>query len=133
MRSYKTLIEDRMRATYIDPEQASMDTMEIRRLLQKVEKDIIDFEQGEIERQERNFQAVRDWIAAADTETEHNNICRDRRKYQNSGSWILDRIEIKEWIHAEPDESSGSVLWINGRPGAGKLVVPLFCNSMKFH
>lgn len=131
MRSYKALIEDRMRTTYIDPEQASMGTMEIHSLLQKVEKDSLDFEQGEIQRQERNLQAVRDWIAAAETETEHNNICRDRSRYQNSGGWILDRIEIKEWIHAETDESSGSVLWVNGRPGAGKLVVLLFCNSMK--
>jgi hypothetical protein len=105
--------------------------MEIRRLLQQVEKDILDFEQGEIERQERNFHAVRDWIAAAETETEHNDICRDRSRYQNSGGWILDSIKIKEWLHAEPDESSGSILWINGRPGAGKLVVPRFCNSMK--
>ncbi|KAJ6086756.1 zinc finger protein [Penicillium canescens] len=121
MRSYKTLIEDRMRATYIDPEQASMDTMEIRRLLQQVEKDILDFKQGEIERQEKNFHAVRDWIAATEAETEHKNICRDRTRYEGSGGWILDRIKIKEWLHAEADESSGSVLWINGRPGADGL------------
>ncbi|OQD65820.1 hypothetical protein PENPOL_c005G06642 [Penicillium polonicum] len=120
MRSYKTLIEDRMRATYIDPEQASMDTMEIRRLLQQVEKDILDFKQAEIERQEKNFYEVRDWIAATEAETEHKNICRDRTRYEGSGGWILDRIKIKEWLDVEADESSGSVLWINGRPGAGK-------------
>ncbi|KAJ5195940.1 zinc finger protein [Penicillium cf. viridicatum] len=81
MRSYKTLIEDRMRATYIDPEQASMDTMEIRRLLQQVEKEILDFKQREIERQEKNFHEVRDWIAATEAETEHKNICRDRTRH----------------------------------------------------
>lgn len=126
MGSYKTLIEDRMRATYIDPEQASMDTMEIRRLLQQVEKDILDFKQSEIERQERNFHEVRDWIAATEAETEHKNICRDRIRYEGSGEWILDRIKIKEWLDTESDESSGSVLWINGRPGAGKLAFLCF-------
>lgn len=126
MRSYKTLIEDRTRATYIDPEQASMDTMEIHHLLQQVEKDIIDFKQREIERQEKNFHEVRDWIAATDAETEHKNICRDRTRYEGSGEWILDRIKIKEWLDAEAGEPSGSVLWINGRPGAGKLVFFFF-------
>lgn len=126
MRSYKTLIEDRMRATYTDPEQASMDTMEVRRLLQQVEKDTLDFKQGEIERQEKNFYEVRDWIAATEAETEHKNICRDRTRYEGSGGWILDRIKIKEWLDAEADESSGPVLWINGRPGAGKLAISLF-------
>ncbi|KAF3403455.1 hypothetical protein F1880_009527 [Penicillium rolfsii] len=117
MRSYKRPIEDRLRATYIDPQQISMDTMEIRRLLQQTEQDFLDFEKREIERQERNFHAVRDWIAAAETETEHNNICHQTK--------------IKEWIHAKPDESFGPVLWINGRPGAGKLVLRLFCHIMK--
>ncbi|KAJ5533797.1 zinc finger protein [Penicillium freii] len=121
LRSYKTLIEDRMQATYIDPEQASMDTMEIRRLLQQVEKDTLDFKQREIERQKKNFHKVRDWIAATEAETEHKKICRDRTRYEGSGEWILDRIKIKEWLDAEADESSGSVLWINGRPGADGL------------
>lgn len=115
-----------MRATYIDPEKASMDTTEIRLLLRQVEKDTLDFENGEIERQKKQFHAVRDWIAATETETEHNNICRDRNRYQNCGSWILERVQIKEWIYAKPDEYLGSVLWINGRPGAGKLAVALF-------
>lgn len=103
-----------------------MDTMEIRRLLQQVEKDILDFKQGEIKRQEKNFHEVRDWIAATEAETEHKNICRDRIRYEGSGEWILDTIKIKEWLDTESDESSGSVLWINGRPGAGKLAFLCF-------
>lgn len=122
IRCYKRPIEDIMRVTYNHSEQESMDNMEIRRLLQQVDKDTFDFQRQEMERQERNLNAVRDWIAPTETETDHNNICRDRSKYQNSGEWILDSTQIKEWMHVDHGESSGSILWVNGRPGAGKIV-----------
>lgn len=125
MRLFKTLIEDKIQGTFDDPRQVSMDMHEIRCLLQQVEKDKLDFETQESERQEDRFRAVRDWIAAADTVTVHKEICHDRNQYQNSGLWILENIMVREWIHADPDESSGAILWINGRPGAGKKAVVL--------
>ncbi|CAG8930839.1 unnamed protein product [Penicillium salamii] len=120
MRSFKTLIEDRAQARWMDPEQASMDARETRRLLQQVENDTLKFEQAELERREKWFHKVQGWIAATETETEHNTICHDRNRYQNSGSWILDVSQVKGWIHDEPVEPSSSIIWINGRPGAGK-------------
>lgn len=120
MRSYKLPIEDITRATYVDAEQISRETLEIRRVLQQMDKEALEFEKAEIEWHESNFLAVRDWIAASQTETEHSNICLDRSQYQNTGDWILENIQVREWMNADPDELSNPILWINGRPGAGK-------------
>jgi hypothetical protein len=98
-----------------------MDTQEIRDYLRQVEKEILDLNELEANRHEIKFNEVRSWIAGPETETEHNNICRDRKHYPNSGDWILDNAKVKDWLSPDPDQSPSSVLWINGRPGTGNI------------
>ncbi|KAL4786749.1 hypothetical protein BJX76DRAFT_354925 [Aspergillus varians] len=120
IRSHSRLIEDKGRYLYSHPAQYDMDMQGIREYLLQIEKGVFDLKHRELERRETKFNEVRDWIAGVDSETEHNDICRDRNRYPGSGSWILDNGKVKEWLSPDPDQSSSSILWINGRPGTGK-------------
>ncbi|KAL3477934.1 hypothetical protein BJX99DRAFT_225121 [Aspergillus californicus] len=118
--SHRMLIEDKTRTLYSHPEQYDMDMREIRDHLRQMRHDVLDLREREAKRQEQKFDEVRDWIAAAETETEHSNICRDRKRYPNSGDWIVDNPKVKYWTSPDPDQSYSPILWINGRPGTGK-------------
>ncbi|RLM00334.1 hypothetical protein CFD26_108105 [Aspergillus turcosus] len=121
IRSHTTLLEDKTRAIYNNRTgKYDMDAQEIRDHLQQVEKEILDLNEREAKRHEIKFNEVRSWIAGPETETEHNNICRDRKHYPSSGDWILDNAKVKDWLSPDPDQSPSSILWINGRPGTGK-------------
>ncbi|KAF7136711.1 hypothetical protein CNMCM5793_006029 [Aspergillus hiratsukae] len=121
IRSHTTLLEDKTRAIYNNNTgKYDVDAQEIRDHLRQVEKEILDLNEREAKRHEIKFNEVRSWIAGPETETEHNNICRDRKHYPSSGDWVLDNAKVKDWLSPDPDQSSSSILWINGRPGTGK-------------
>ena len=123
MRSYKTLIEDRAQATLSAPEKEEATSQEIRQLLQQADKDIIDSKDQARRNQNAKLDELRDWIAAADAQAYHNDICRDRRQYPNSGDWILENTKVTDWLFQDSNRSTASILWINGRPGTGRLHV----------
>ncbi|KAL4905333.1 hypothetical protein BDW74DRAFT_152447 [Aspergillus multicolor] len=120
IRSHTTLIEDKARAQFIPQGQYDKDMQQIRDHLRRTEKDVLDLETKEKERQKKKFEELRDWIAGAESETEHKNICRDRHLYPNSGNWILEQGRVKEWLSPDFDQPYSSILWIHGRPGTGK-------------
>ncbi|KAL4928317.1 uncharacterized protein BDV17DRAFT_264698 [Aspergillus undulatus] len=120
IRSHTELIEDKARASYANPGQYNTDIQGLRDHLRRIEEDALKLKDKEAERQETKLKEVQDWIAGTESETEHNNICRDRHRYPNSGNWILEQGRVKEWLVPDPDQSYSSMLWINGRPGTGK-------------
>ncbi|KAI9376649.1 hypothetical protein BJX61DRAFT_530663 [Aspergillus egyptiacus] len=120
IRSHRDLIEDKVRAIYSHPEGYDVNMQEIREHLRNTEKDVLDLEEREAKDRETKFDQVRDWIAGAETETEHNNICRDRKRYPGTGDWILQNAKVKEWLCLNPEQFPSPILWINGRPGLGK-------------
>ncbi|KAB8225072.1 hypothetical protein BDV33DRAFT_164515 [Aspergillus novoparasiticus] len=133
--SHRIMIEDKTMALYSHPGHYTMDAQEIRDHLESTSNDMRLSKQNHQKAREKMYDVVRCWIAGAagvsgvedvadvvgaETESDHNNICRDRGFYPGSGSWILENGKVKKWLSPEPEQSSNSMLWINGRPGTGK-------------
>ncbi|KAH9044037.1 hypothetical protein EDB83DRAFT_2227789, partial [Lactarius deliciosus] len=64
-------------------------------------------------------QELRKWVSPPDPSTNHNIAC-DASHRQTAG-WFFEGSKIKEW------KSTGSLLWIHGKPGAGKSIL---CSSI---
>jgi hypothetical protein len=121
IRSYGRLIEGKTRISYSHQGQYTMDAQEIRNYLGETERSKLLFKKAEKEKLEVRCNAVRGWIAGAEIENEHNSICRDRDSYPNSGEWIPENDRVRKWLSPDPEQSSISMLWINGHPGTGTI------------
>ncbi|KAH9165986.1 hypothetical protein EDB89DRAFT_2076339 [Lactarius sanguifluus] len=64
-------------------------------------------------------QELRKWVSPPDPSTNHNIACDASHK--QTAEWFLEGNKIKEW------KSTGSLLWIHGKPGAGKSIL---CSSI---
>lgn len=132
--SHRIMIEDKTMALYSHPGHCTMDAQEVRDHLESTSNNMRLSKQEHQKAREKMYDEVRCWIAGAagvsgvedvpdvvgaETESDHNNICRDRSFYPGSGSWILENEKVKKWLSPEPEQSSNSMLWINGRPGTG--------------
>ncbi|KAH8988131.1 hypothetical protein EDB86DRAFT_2057744 [Lactarius hatsudake] len=65
-------------------------------------------------------QELRRWVSPPDPSTNHNIACGASHK--RTAEWFFKGSKIKEW------KSSGSLLWIHGKPGAGKSILWLVSN-----
>lgn len=74
-------------------------------------------------REEMKF--VRDWLAAAPVQEDHEEKQNVRSVDTGSCEWVLDNSRYQTW---EDVSSSSPLLWIHGIPGAGKVVVSVFSN-----
>jgi hypothetical protein len=61
---------------------------------------------------------LKDWLFAPAVDADHNRFAEVRSQYPESGNWLLQRKEFREWH--EPTLPSSPMLWIHGIPGAGK-------------
>ncbi|KAI9436478.1 hypothetical protein H4582DRAFT_435325 [Lactarius indigo] len=64
-------------------------------------------------------QELRKWVSPPDPSTNHNIACDASHK--QTADWFFEGSKIKEW------KSTGSLLWIHGKPGAGKSIL---CSSI---
>ncbi|KAH9055262.1 ankyrin repeat-containing domain protein [Lactarius vividus] len=64
-------------------------------------------------------QELRRWVSPPDPSTNHNIACDASHK--QTADWFFEGNKIKEW------KSTGSLLWIHGKPGAGKSIL---CSSI---
>ncbi|KAH9046707.1 hypothetical protein EDB84DRAFT_632990 [Lactarius hengduanensis] len=64
-------------------------------------------------------QELRKWVSPPDPSTNHNIACDASHK--QTADWFFEGNKIKEW------KSTGSLLWIHGKPGAGKSIL---CSSI---
>ncbi|KAE8408885.1 hypothetical protein BDV37DRAFT_268086 [Aspergillus pseudonomiae] len=108
--SHRTLIEDKTMALYSHPGYYPMDAQEIRNHLESTSNNMhLSKEKQKIVR-EKMYDEVRCWIAGAagvsgvedvadakgaETESDHNNICRDRSFYPGSGKTYLASVIIE--------------------------------------
>jgi hypothetical protein len=68
------------------------------------------------EREKMSF--VRDWLAAAPVQEDHEQSQSVRDAHAGSCEWVLGTARFQTW----EDAGSGSpLLWIHGIPGAGKI------------
>ena len=74
--------------------------------------------QREVHDRER-MSFVRDWLAAAPVQEDHEQSQSVRNAHAGSCEWVLDTARFQTW----EDVGSGSpLLWIHGIPGAGKII-----------
>lgn len=69
--------------------------------------------------EKRRRREVYSWLAAADSAEDQETATETRSKYPTTGSWIFRELLVKTWC--DPSSQSEPCLWINGKPGAGKL------------
>lgn len=79
-------------------------------------------EQQEQYRKDSQYKKVIDWLHSAgvrEPQTQlHNRLQGIHKEYPDTGKWIFAESKVDEWINADTPEFS--VLWINGKKGAGK-------------
>lgn len=120
---HKQLIAEQ--ASLLHFQQSQSDSQKTLLHIQQYEQDrsdnLIRYKQQEEAERNKNFCTVLEWIAAAHTtKHDHDLYCSTRREYRRSGEWILRDERVQNW--KECDIPISSVLWLNGIPGAGKLI-----------
>ena len=82
-----------------------------------------DTTKKEQERSIAQFHAVLSWLEVKDYEQREQEDELDRQyslHHNHSCDWILKNTKARSWMRLGKDEL---VLWLNGKPGAGKLFV----------
>jgi hypothetical protein len=71
----------------------------------------------------RRRQAVYVWLRPTEMENVQLHLVRVRTDYPGTCQWLLDNQTFKEWFLPQyTNEALGKLLWINGKPGSGKLL-----------
>ncbi|KAJ7873475.1 hypothetical protein B0H14DRAFT_3860042, partial [Mycena olivaceomarginata] len=77
---------------------------------ERITKDLGDLNRRHLDR------SVRSWLKAPDARMNHNTA---RSLHDDdTGSWLVRSFEYKSW-----KSTPSSLLWINGKPGAGKTII----------
>lgn len=63
---------------------------------------------------------VLQWLAPFDCQHEHNKHRKMRSICKSPGGWLLGNPKLKDWM--DPELSHTPLLWLNGIPGAGKII-----------
>jgi hypothetical protein len=110
---------------FVDTEAVSFDIVEARDYRVRIQYEIERRQKEAIELLERNekndsitrLQQSVQWLSVDDTlqETEYERI--SRRRHDGTCEWIDGTFQLKNWLR---DDSRNSVLWLSGKPGAGK-------------
>ncbi|KAN0139299.1 hypothetical protein V8E53_002800 [Lactarius tabidus] len=106
-------VDDKVQVVIDDNTQARVAAQETRLVIQQSANDIDEIKWNQL------IQLLRSWLSPADPSTNHNTA----RKAQHNGTaaWLFQGQIIIKW------KSTGSLLWIHGKPGSGKSVI---CSSV---
>ncbi|KAI0894308.1 hypothetical protein F4806DRAFT_503618 [Annulohypoxylon nitens] len=66
-------------------------------------------------------EAVLRWLSPAPLNGIHEHHCNARLGNPEAGKWLIGREDFNKWFH--PSSCWTPLLWINGKPGAGKSVL----------
>jgi NACHT domain len=72
----------------------------------------------------RKYSELLQWFLGADALLHHEDICKVRQEFPNSGGWLLKQPDYSSW--KEDSVPRVSTLWLSGIPGAGKTVLASF-------
>jgi hypothetical protein len=123
---HRRLIADQAAATHY--QQYQLDSQAMLRHIQQYEEDRKKNDEVR-ERQEesemdRKYREVLQWFSAADsTKDDQDKFTSTRREFPGSGDWILKKEKVRNWQDA--DTPTSSILWLNGKPGAGNSATKL--------
>lgn len=65
--------------------------------------------------------AVYTWIKPTNMENDQEYLRRIRIGYPDTCSWLLSDTTFQEWFKQENITTVPNLLWLNGKPGSGKL------------
>jgi len=107
-------VDGKLQAVIDDGKQARVAAKEANLVIQHTADGIDKIQWNQLK------QLLRAWLSPADPSTNHNIA----RKAQHKGTavWFFQGRIIIEW-----ESSSGSLLWVHGKPGSGKSVI---CSSL---
>lgn len=72
--------------------------------------------------QERRRKEVFQWLGDANpASVYHQDLCQVRAASPKCGQWLFDKEDFQRWF--TPDLCLSPLLWMNGKPGAGKTVL----------
>ncbi|KAL2206930.1 hypothetical protein CC79DRAFT_1358704 [Sarocladium strictum] len=81
----------------------------------------IDLEELKAANLSRRRDAVLNWLSPAQSNEIHERHTTARFDNPNAGKWLLENAAMKEWLH--PRYCPTPLLWLKGKPGAGKTVL----------
>jgi hypothetical protein len=115
LRRKKNLIESRVSVIQFE---------EIKKLLEEFQKLSRTAEVELEERKKKDLwqkrQAVNTWLSSPKMGSIHNLHVRARSQDPASGRWLLEKPLFQQWF--DPIYCVTTVLWLNGKPGAGNLL-----------
>ncbi|KAI9448938.1 hypothetical protein BJY52DRAFT_1193023 [Lactarius psammicola] len=97
-------------------QQMSNDMEEVKRDVVGVKADVEEVKWAQIE------QDIHKWFSPPDPSTNYNIACKAH--YEGTAAWFLQGKIFKYWM------STGSLLWIHGKPGSGKSIL---CSAIIKH
>ncbi|RFU24008.1 hypothetical protein B7463_g12335, partial [Scytalidium lignicola] len=111
---------------FLDIEAASFDIVEAKELRTKTKDDIQRRQKQELERLQENEKNTRisqlqhsiAWLSIDEKiqETEYEKL--SKKRHDGTCEWIANEPQLKSWIK---DDAKRRCLWLNGKPGSGKL------------
>lgn len=115
--------------------QATLSNLQRHKILLENQANLLFFQQYQVDREKtelefRNIEhqtelnrqsAVANWLAQADSESDQRVAASVRQENSGSGRWLLEQQQMKRWL--DPKYTLLPLLWINGRPGAGKTIL----------
>ena len=131
LENHKRLLDEEAIANHLH--QHHIDRIQVKATLQRYDelRDKLgrDIKQRSHEECQRNHKETQKWLAAPSPFTEHERACQQRKYESQSGAWLFDKSELKEWKDIEAPDSS--ILWMHGIPGAGKLISHIRTGAMR--
>ncbi|KAN0130441.1 hypothetical protein V8E53_011704 [Lactarius tabidus] len=106
-------VDDKVQEVIDDGKQARVAAQETRLVVQQAANDIGEIKWNQL------IQLLRSWLSPADPSTNHN-IAR-KAHHNGTAAWLFQGQILIKWM------STGSLLWIHGKPGSGKSVI---CSSI---
>jgi hypothetical protein len=116
---------------FVDREAASIDILEAKDSRRRLQEDIQQRQRHSAELLDQNekvaritqFQHAVTWLAVDDKaqQTDYERI--QNRRHDETCKWIMTQPQIVAWLR---DDSKYPVLWLNGKPGAGKCAFEPF-------
>jgi hypothetical protein len=113
--SFKPILSDLLRHRELIGSTASLEQIQESRDARLQSQ--ASFAALELEQSQAKKLAVVNWLFAADAHDDQDAFVATRHDIPDTGRWILEEPKIKDWL--DPSQSSVTIVWLNGKPGAG--------------
>jgi hypothetical protein len=85
---------------------------------------------AEAERKQEYF-VVMNWLSSTEVILDQEAAAGIRKEYPRSGRWIFSDPILKAWLN--PASTLAPLVWVNGKPGAGKFTNNTLAAILFFH